>query len=100
MSPLDKWNRTKVELGQFYLGTVSNQLPPVVQWPLKGQPFPQPVDNLKFSRLVVYMKGFCYNTLVVLALFDIARITCFQVDTLAVSLIQYASSALTLEEKS
>ena len=95
MSPLDKWNRIKVELGQLHLGPGSNQLPPVVQWPLKGQTLLQPANNQKSSKLAVYMKSLCFNTTVMVALFDIARTTGFQVDTLAVSLTQSASTALT-----
>lgn len=94
MSPLDQWNRIKVELGQLHLGTGSNQLPPVVQWPLKGQPFPQPVDSLKPSKLAVQMKSLCYSTTVIVPFLDIARTTHFLVDTLAVSLTQFASTAL------
>jgi hypothetical protein len=40
------------------------------------------------------MKSLCYSTTVIVPFLDIARTTHFLVDTLAVSLTQFASTAL------
>lgn len=74
---IDQCKRIRIELCQLHMGRIG---PPT---PLRGQSSQWHAQNLKFSSLIAYIKGFRHNITTVKVLCNLRELTHFLEDTLA-----------------